>query len=104
MSYRCDLCDKGKIYGETHTHKPGVAGGQWKKKAPRKQKISLPNLHNFNGYFMGTKAKWRFCTKCLRIVKADQIAFLEQKAKQEAKVKAAVKESKPAKTEAAAVK
>lgn len=32
----------------------------------------MPNLHAFNGIFNGVKSHWKFCTKCLRRVKAAQ--------------------------------
>lgn len=61
MAFACDLCGKGVTYGETHTHKRGVAGGRWKKKAQSTRKVFAPNLHTYK--------KLKFCTKCLRIVK-----------------------------------
>ena len=69
MAYRCDRCDKKRLFSLNVAHKPGVAGGQWKKRAPRTRKISLPNLHAYNGFLNGIKGKWRLCTKCLRRVK-----------------------------------
>ncbi|PIS14083.1 hypothetical protein COT65_00720 [Candidatus Shapirobacteria bacterium CG09_land_8_20_14_0_10_47_13] len=61
MAYRCDGCDKKRLYSRKVAHKPGVAGGQWKKRAPSTHKISLPNLHAYKGQ--------RLCTKCLRRAK-----------------------------------
>lgn len=58
---RCYLCGKSKKFGISRTHKRGVAGGQWKKKAPKTQRCFSPNLHKFNGEM--------YCTKCLRAVK-----------------------------------
>lgn len=65
MSYMCDNCGKGVQYGETHTHKRGVAGGRWKKKATSTRKLFLPNLHKFGGM--------RLCTKCLRAIKGKKL-------------------------------
>ena len=62
MSYVCDNCGKGVQYGGTHTHGRGVAGGRWKKKAPRTRKVFKPNLHKWQGM--------KLCTKCLRKLKA----------------------------------
>ncbi len=61
MAFACELCGKGVTYGETHTHKRGVAGGRWKKKAQSTRKVFAPNLHKYKGL--------KFCTKCLRLVK-----------------------------------
>lgn len=58
---RCYLCGKGKVFGISRTHKRGVAGGQWKKKAPKTQRTFIPNLHKFEGEL--------YCAKCMRAVK-----------------------------------
>jgi ribosomal protein L28 len=58
---RCFLCGKGKTFGISKTHHRGVAGGQWKKKAPKTKRTFSPNLHKFQGKL--------YCTKCLRAVK-----------------------------------
>ncbi len=61
MSYRCALCGKGKLVGKNVSHAKN-----------RTRKVSLPNLHRFNGALNGQKGHWLLCTKCLRKVKADQ--------------------------------
>jgi len=69
MGYRCDLCHKGRLISKKNRHKKGVAGGQWKHRAPKTRKVSLPNLHSYKGVLKEVKGKWRLCTKCLRRVK-----------------------------------
>lgn len=69
MIYACDYCHKGVQYGGTHTHGRGVAGGRWKKKAPRTRRVFKPNLHAAAVMINGIKAKLRLCTKCLRKLK-----------------------------------
>lgn len=64
MAYKCDNCDRGVQYGESHTHGRGVAGGRWKKKAPHTRKVFKPNLHKHNGQML--------CTKCLRKIKSSK--------------------------------
>lgn len=59
---RCFLCGKGRVISTIGKHRRGVAGGQWKKKAPKSRKIFKPNLHKFQGKM--------YCTKCLRRVKS----------------------------------
>ena len=61
MSYRCDLCNKGSLVGKNVSHANN-----------RTRKVSMPNLHRFNGFFQGQKGRWLLCTKCLRKVKANQ--------------------------------
>lgn len=57
------------MWGLQHKHHPGVAGGRWKKRAPKTQKIFKPNLHVAHITVGGNKKKVRLCTKCLRIAK-----------------------------------
>lgn len=69
MAYKCDYCDRGVQYGDTHTHGRGVAGGRWKKKATKTRKVFKPNLHMGTVMVEGKKVKMRLCTKCLRKLK-----------------------------------
>lgn len=62
MAYVCDNCGKASQYGETHSHRRGVAGGRWKKRAAHTRKVFKPNLHKWMGM--------KLCTKCLRKLKA----------------------------------
>jgi hypothetical protein len=68
MSVKCFLCGKGSLIARTGRHHPGVAGGQWKKRAQKKATLKRPNLQNYHGR--------RYCITCLRQVKA---LFLKQK-------------------------
>lgn len=73
MAMKCFNCGKGRMVGHQHTHHPGVAGGRWKKRAPKTQKIFKPNLHYATikvglpaGKAGGNNKRVRLCTKCLR--------------------------------------
>lgn len=70
MAFKCDLCGKGIMVGKKHTHHPGVAGGRWKKRAPKTQKIFKPNLHAAHIVLNGVQKRVKLCTKCLRIAKS----------------------------------
>lgn len=72
MAFKCALCGKGIMIGRSHTHHPGVAGGRWKKRAPKTRKIFKPNLHSARVVIDGVRKKVRLCTKCLRIAKKPQ--------------------------------
>ncbi len=74
MAYKCALCGKGKIITRMGKHHRGVAGGQWKHRAPKTRRVLLPNLHSFKGVLNGVKGKWLLCTKCLRKVKKPLVA------------------------------
>lgn len=71
MAMKCFLCHKGRMVGRQHKHHPGVAGGRWKRRAPKTLKIFKPNLHWTKIKIEGTPKRVRLCTKCLRIVKED---------------------------------
>ncbi|HBC72488.1 hypothetical protein A2379_05110 [Candidatus Amesbacteria bacterium RIFOXYB1_FULL_47_13] len=70
MAYACDYCGRGVQYGETHSHRRGVAGGRWKKRAPHTRKVFKPNLHVARIDIKGEWVKLRLCTKCLRKLKS----------------------------------
>ena len=67
----CFYCDKGILYGRTHTHHRGVAGGRWKKRAPKKQRIFEPNLQKMDIMEDGEVKRVRLCTRCLKKIKKD---------------------------------
>lgn len=80
MAVACALCGKGKMVGNQHTHHPGVAGGRWKKRAPHTLKVFKANLHAAHITVNGTRRKVYLCTKCQRIVKAQEAVLREVKA------------------------
>ncbi|MEK7592040.1 MAG: L28 family ribosomal protein [Patescibacteria group bacterium] len=71
MAYRCDICDKKQSAGRSHTHKPGVAGGQWKKRAPSTLRTIKPNLHHVTMSIKGVMTRVLACTKCIKRVRFD---------------------------------
>ncbi len=64
--YACEYCGKGKQVGHRIRHHRGVAGGRWKRKAPKTRRLWLPNLHNARVIENGKIVRRRLCTKCLR--------------------------------------
>lgn len=67
----CYHCGKGVIYGKSHTHHRGVAGGQWKKKAPKTGRLFKPNLQPVEIIDDGKVQRVRLCTKCIKRIKKD---------------------------------
>ena len=67
----CFHCGKGVIFGRSHTHHRGVAGGRWKKRAPKTQKVFLPNLQKVSIIEKGKEKRVKLCTKCLKRIKKD---------------------------------
>jgi ribosomal protein L28 len=67
----CYHCGKGAIYGRSHTHHRGVAGGRWKKKATKTSRIFKPNLHPVEIMEEGAVMRVQLCAKCIKRVKKD---------------------------------
>jgi len=65
----CFNCGKGVMYGKQHKHHPGVAGGRWKRRAPKTPKVFRPNLHVAHIKVAGNEKRVKLCTKCLRMYK-----------------------------------
>ena len=57
--------------GRSHTHHRGVAGGRWKKRAPKTQRIFRPNLQKVQIMEDGDKMTVKLCSKCLKRVRKD---------------------------------
>ena len=71
MSARCDICNKKSYTGGSHTHHAGVAGGQWKKRAPTTPRGFKPNLHWVTLPFDGVFRRVRVCAKCIKRARFD---------------------------------
>ena len=67
----CYHCGKTALYGRSHTHHRGVAGGRWKKRAQKTARIFRPNLQKVIILTNGTQARVRLCMKCLKRIKND---------------------------------
>lgn len=68
---KCYHCGKGLLFGRSHTHHRGVAGGRWKKRAPKTQRIFQPNLQKVTIFENGAKKVVKLCMKCLKRIKKD---------------------------------
>jgi len=68
---KCYNCGKTVLFGRSHTHHRGVAGGRWKKRAPKTQRIFKPNLQVFKILEEGKVKRVRLCTKCAKRIKKD---------------------------------
>lgn len=67
----CYHCGKGLLFGRSHTHHRGVAGGRWKKRAPKTRRIFVPNLQPVDIMEGGAEKSVKLCTKCLKRIKKD---------------------------------
>lgn len=57
--------------GRQHTHHRGVAGGRWKKRAPKTAKAFAPNLQRVKIMVGDVMKQVKLCTKCIKRVKKD---------------------------------
>lgn len=67
----CYHCGKTVLFGRSHTHHRGVAGGRWKKRAQKTQRIFRPNLQRYSIIDAGEELNVKLCTKCVKRVKKD---------------------------------
>jgi ribosomal protein L28 len=65
MAYICDNCGKGTVHGRQSSHKRGVAGKRWKKRAPVTLRTFKPNLQKIAVTVGGVKSQMRLCTDCI---------------------------------------
>jgi len=69
MSYICEICGKVPAMGSSQSHRRGVAGKRWAKRAPKTPRLFKPNLQKVSLKFNGVVKQMRICTKCLKRVK-----------------------------------
>lgn len=67
----CYHCGKTLLYGRSHTHHRGVAGGRWKKRAPKTQRVFKVNFVRLSVIESGVTKRIRLCTKCLKRIRKD---------------------------------
>lgn len=59
------------FFGRSHTHHRGVAGGRWKKRAPKTRRIFRPNLQKVTILEKGKEKQVKLCAKCIKRIKKD---------------------------------
>ena len=59
------------MLGRSHTHHRGVAGGRWKKRAPKTNRTFKANLQKVTVVFESQKASVKLCAKCIKRIKKD---------------------------------
>jgi len=70
---RCVVTGKGNLYGRSHTHHRGVAGGRWKKRAQKTQRIFKANLQTVTIIESGVHKQVKVSTKALKRIKKDHL-------------------------------
>lgn len=71
MAAVCFICGKGTILGRSHTHHRGVAGGRWKKRATKTNRLFKANLQPVTVIESGEQFRIRLCTKCIKRIRKD---------------------------------
>lgn len=77
MATNCDLCNKKPVAGGTHMHHRGVAGGQWKRRAPHTKRQIGVNLHWVTLPINGHTTRVHACAKCIKRVRFDNAKAAE---------------------------
>lgn len=70
---RCYVSGKKSMYGRTHTHHRGVAGGRWKKRAQKTNRVFKPNLQTVTIMEDGAKKRVKLATKVIKRIRKDII-------------------------------
>jgi ribosomal protein L28 len=68
---RCYITGKGNLYGRSHTHHRGVAGGRWKKRAQKTPRIFKANLQPVTILVEGVRKQVKISARALKRVKKD---------------------------------
>lgn len=68
---QCYVTGKKTIFGRTHTHHRGVAGGRWKKRAQKVNRSFKPNLQKTLIFENGELKQVYLATKVLKRVRKD---------------------------------
>ena len=67
----CYVSGKTSMHGRTHSHHRGVAGGRWKKRAPKMNRIFKPNLQMVTILEEGMPKKVALATKVIKRIRKD---------------------------------
>lgn len=67
----CFNCDKTTVLGRSHVHHRGVAGGRWKKRAPKTNRLFRANLQPVTALLDSGKKSIKLCAKCIKRIKKD---------------------------------
>lgn len=65
MAYVCFNCSKGNWAGRKSQHHKGVAGGSWKHKAQKSNKLFKANLHGLRLMVNDNIERVKLCTDCI---------------------------------------
>ena len=81
MSMICQNCGKIKVMGRSKTHKRGVAGKRWKKRAQVTPRLFNINLQMATVTENGKKTQMKLCAKCIKRFKKDGKIITSKKKK-----------------------
>lgn len=77
MAAMCAWCGKHSQFGKSYTHHRGVAGGRWKKRAQKTNRIFKANLQRVTVEMGPSTASLamqvKLCAKCIKRIKKDTL-------------------------------
>ena len=62
MARRCEICDKGPVFGHSISHAHNVTNRRW-----------TPNIQRVKARIGGKVRRIRICTRCLRSGKVEKV-------------------------------
>jgi len=81
MSMICQNCGKIKVVGRQKSHKRGVAGKRWKKRAQVTPRLFNINLQKVTVIENGKEIQMKLCTKCIKRFKKEGKIFSSKRKK-----------------------
>ncbi len=67
----CYHCEKTPMAGRSHTHHRGVAGGRWKKRAQKTNRVFKINIQKVSIIEEGKEKQIGLCAKCIKRIRKD---------------------------------
>lgn len=65
----CEICGKKSIMGRNISHKRGIAGKRWNKRAQVTPRLFVANIQKKTVTLGGIKKTMNICAKCIKRIK-----------------------------------
>lgn len=75
MAYRCDVCDKKTVHGNTQIHRHS----RWRFRAPKTKRTWVPNIRSVKVETVGAMKEVKMCMSCYKRYSKDGKSFLSGK-------------------------
>ena len=65
----CEICGKKTVMGRSKTHKRGIAGKRWRKRAQVTPRLFVANIQKKKVVSGGVEKTIKICAKCIKRIK-----------------------------------